>query len=105
MLRLQTLIHHFAEHQQKDPDSTFFDFINEHYANEINHADDEHNDHENLPFKSKDYQSHSMCKIVLHAPNSYEIRIVESTINISNGSKHFYTGSFLSNIWQPPRLV
>ncbi len=103
---INILIHHYQEHKQIEPEISFFKFLSQHYTNKINHADDEHNDHENLPFKTKDCHLSSVFKIIQqHVTNRLEINIAESYSDIPSGSNRFYSSISLSNIWQPPRLV
>jgi hypothetical protein len=105
VLRLPTLIHHFQEHQQEDPESTFFDFLAIHYSPEINHPDDEHKDHENLPFKTVDFSVLQVIKIIHHSAESFELLQPEvEGIKLAFSPFNFYS-VYLSNIWQPPRCV
>ncbi|MFN4123110.1 MAG: hypothetical protein ACK4GL_07380 [Flavobacteriales bacterium] len=105
VLRLPTLIHHFQEHQQEDPEGTFFDFVAQHYAPEINHPDDEHRDHENLPFKTADFSVLQVVKIIHHSAESFELHQPEfERIKLTFSPFNFYN-AYLSNIWQPPRWV
>lgn len=105
LFEVNILIHHYQEHKQAEPEISFFSFLSGHYANKINHADDEHNDHENLPFKSSDSHSLSVFKIIEPTTNCFEVNIVESSVDIPGGSNRFYSSISLSNIWQPPRQV
>lgn len=105
IFRLPTLIHHYQEHQQQDPNSTIFDFLKAHYASTINHPDDEHKDHEKLPFKSADCSMMHVVKIIHPSSNNYELRLSEGISIKSIISQSFFYNAYLSNIWQPPRWV
>lgn len=101
LLQLPVLIHHYSEHAEQDG-MPFFKFLSIHYSSEINHPDDQHNDHNNLPFKS------------VHSPNSNITTTVPSlfdyseTISIGIVTKVFpcykkhHSSLFVNDIWQPP---
>lgn len=63
ILRLPTLVHHYWEHVEWD-NSSLIEFISEHYAKQINHPDDKHHDHQNLPLKALDCQASHIVSIV-----------------------------------------
>ena len=103
LLRLPTLIHHYLEHVEWD-NTTFLEFLNEHYAKEINHPDDKHNDHEKLPFKNIDVQSSQVLSI---APQhdfmlSKPVFILVERKRSIHKQQH-YSNAYLDSIWQPPR--
>lgn len=104
LLRIPTLVHHFLEHVQLD-NSTLEEFITEHYAKEINHPDDKHNDHQNLPFKALD--NHAMQVVISVSQPSFIITPVFTApvaLNTPIRNQQHYTNAFLNNIWQPPRF-
>lgn len=101
-LRIPTLIHHYLEHVKWD-NSTFYEFLCEHYAAKINHPDDKHHDHENLPFKTLNCHATHVLNIapqiwVLSEPNC---RFVEEKIGVLR--TQFCQNLYLNTIWQPPR--
>ena len=49
--KLPIFFHHYLEHAQLDQDWSISNFVSAHY-NKIEHSDDQHGDHENLPFKA-----------------------------------------------------
>jgi hypothetical protein len=49
--KLPVFFHHYLEHAQLDQDWSISNFVSAHY-NKIEHSDDKHGDHENLPFKA-----------------------------------------------------
>ena len=105
MLRVPTLIHHYLEHVEWDNNPSFIDFIATHYARVINHPDDKHGDHGNLPFKSADYTG---LQVVAVPPQLLAtiVRVPVSTAECLKAVYHQldYSNSHLDNIWQPPRF-
>lgn len=104
MLRLPTLIHHYWEHVEWD-NSTLLEFLSEHYAKEINHPDDKHHDHENLPFKAVDCQAMQVVTIVSQ-PTFLISQIIPDTVEIKKSirNQQHYSNAYLNSIWQPPRF-
>lgn len=104
ILRLPTLLHHYAEHVEWD-NYTFYEFMSEHYAKKINHPDDSHNDHENLPFKATDCQIIPLISLL--AASTDFARLTTPTILKDEEVSLFHqniSSVYLSNIWQPPRF-
>lgn len=105
VLRLPRLIHHYLEHCKWDNNSSVVDFLTKHYSGEIAHPDDEHKDHENLPFKSADKQIASAQAfiiqqvIALPRPAFFPLSLKQA-----NHLNNDYSNAYLSCIWQPPRL-
>lgn len=62
---LSTFVHHFNEHQELDQDLTISDFIYNHYVS-VNHPDDQHSDHEKLPFKSTNFHVVNFVLLDVH---------------------------------------
>lgn len=103
LLRLPVLIHHYLEHVEWD-NSSFFEFISEHYATTINHPDDKHHDHQRLPFKSMDCQA---IQVIALVPQPAVIsQAVPETIEPEKTIRHqqHYSNTYLNSIWQPPRF-
>lgn len=102
--RLPTLIHHYWEHVEWD-NATLFEFLSEHYAMKINHPDDKHNDHENLPFKNINHSTFQVISIVPQPTFSIS-QIIPETIEIKKSIFHqqHYSIAYLNSIWQPPRF-
>lgn len=102
LLSLPTLVHHFYEHVELD-DTSFIEFIKEHYIKEIKHPDDIHHDHQKLPFKTEHCNVNQILSIT---PNQYfsvlvpkEVEFVSTFYSLKN-----YSNAYLNSIWQPPRL-
>lgn len=104
LLRLPTLVHHYFEHLEWD-NMTLFEFLSEHYAVKINHPDDKHHDHENLPFKTADCHASQVVTLVLQ-PTFTISQIIPETIELNKSipKQQHYSNSFLNRIWQPPRF-
>jgi len=105
LLRLPVLLHHFLEHHDQEPDETFADFMNEHYADTQNHSDTDHHDHDNLPFKTNDCATmHSNIafnhqhNFSLAQPNTLSVEVLVA-YNVV-----IYSSSIRDKIWQPPQF-
>jgi hypothetical protein len=105
LTKFPILIHHYQEHKLIDSENSFYDFLAEHYALEINHADDEHNDHENLPFKTQDYQSVHVAKIIEQLAHTFLCKTSEFISLLPYKIVFFFCNDYLSCIWQPPRVI
>lgn len=104
LLRLPTLVHHYLEHVEWD-NSTLLEFISEHYAKTINHPDDKHHDHENLPFKTADCHTSQVITIVPQSHFSLSQIVFETVgVKIYVRNQQDDTNSYLNSIWQPPRF-
>lgn len=107
LFRLHTLIHHFNEHKVWDNNDSLIDFIDSHYSSQINHPDDEHNDHENLPFKSNFSQVLPLITTlnskIQFKPNTPQI--IGDKVDFFINQDFHYINSYLENIWQPPRMA
>lgn len=104
VFKLPTLIHHCIEHMESD-NYSLFEFLATHYTNKINHPDDKHRDHENLPFKTLNYQIIQIVTTLPHTSfNNFMVFAQKSAPkNIFYQSKN-YSKNFLNSIWQPPRF-
>ncbi|MFT3702461.1 MAG: hypothetical protein QM802_08830 [Agriterribacter sp.] len=105
VLRLPVLAHHYLEHVTWDNNKSLFDFLAKHYAAKINHPDDQHHDHQRLPFKSMDCFA---LQVVITAPQSFfalsKIILVASEEKNILPDQQYYSSTVLSSIWQPPRF-
>lgn len=107
LLKIPDLIEHFIQHQDEehDHDSSFIEFLKEHYSyNSIHNTLAKHS-HKNLPYKTID----------AHAPHivmfSFQLNVFSLLQKIPETREKpvSYTNSFLSSthlegIWQPPRF-
>jgi hypothetical protein len=103
LLRLPVLVHHYCEHIQWDNNASLLDFLASHYAKQINHPDDQHRDHENLPFKT----TLSLLSFVFLPKSNIHVPVLAARLLpqiriISKQSQ--YVGTYLNKIWHPPCL-
>ena len=105
LFQLPVLIHHFLEHQNREPDESFADFLSEHYSDHQNHSDTDHHDHDNLPFKTTNCAT---AHISLAFINHFQFSITRQTVFHDKISpiynETFYSSAVVSNIWQPPKI-
>ncbi|MEO8117247.1 MAG: hypothetical protein ABI653_06315 [Bacteroidota bacterium] len=104
LLKMPLLVQHFMEHREMNSEITFWQFLNMHYAT----GDVKNTEHEKdtqLPFKAHDNCVASISNVYLP---TQKISITKPVRILEN--KHFKTpeqfllSTFLSNIWQPPRI-
>ncbi len=106
VLKLPMLVQHYLEHTNEDKDVTIFNFLVQHYTGGINHDHREnHNHHDQLPFKAIDGHFSSVVSIV--APPSIVIShntLVVTVVKLPTYSQQNYSNTYLNSIWQPPRF-
>lgn len=104
LLKLPILVEHFIEHREKDSSICFLEFLCMHYA----HGDVKDADYDKdmkLPFKSAE-NSHSSVSLYLPSTTFKQ----DFIIHIKEGKQRFplynssYSSTYLSSIWQPPRV-
>jgi len=104
LLRLSVFIHHYLEHVTLDNNLSVFEFVRAHYSDNINHPDDQHRDHENLPFKSNDHNTQTITIFLpIVSQNTQQIYIGVDKIK-SITDQQSICCAYLQNIWQPPRF-
>jgi hypothetical protein len=104
ILKLPLLIEHFSEHKQMNEGTTLWVFLKIHYSNnDVTYGD--YDKDMRLPFKSHDGCVNTVSPTSAPTLYSYKvIKPVESEINTFKVQyKIFFTSSYLSNIWQPPK--
>ncbi len=106
LLKLPFLVEHFMEHKEQNKHITLLDFLYLHYANG-NVKDADYEKDMKLPFKTQN--NHVSINIIGIVASSImkEIRspksnFVQSKLNILS-KESFFSSSYLSNIWQPPK--
>lgn len=105
LLRIPVLVHHFFEHNQQEPDETFADFLNEHYSGQQNDSDNDHHEHDNLPFKSADCATaHVLLAFVSEAQFSITRQVIFKDKISPIYNRAFYSSSVVNTIWQPPKI-
>ena len=99
------LIEHFMEHQEENSNMTLWKFLYVHYASgDVKDAD--YDKDMKLPFKSHENCVMAISNIFL--PLSGQISISQPAAFLQKKNfvrkDRFINSSFLSNIWQPPRI-
>lgn len=104
VLKLPLLIHHYIEHTQEDKDNSIVDFLVKHYVKDINHHhNDNHHDHDNLPFKTINVHS---IQVVYFQPLfiKFSRQIAEKELKTPILQQQNYSNVYLDSIWQPPQI-
>lgn len=105
VLKFPVLIHHYLEHVALNQNESFSHFLNTHYQKEINHPDDQHGDHQRLPFKTTDGHSVHVPVIIPHTdfgfPMLSELEFIDNKVY---STEEHHSQAHLTNIWQPPRF-
>ena len=104
--KFNSLLEHAKYHKDMYGD-TFFEFLSEHYGNEMVSHEDKHSEHEDLPFKD---HHHILCHVsasfILTPQTTYIVTLHEFT---ENPEIFLYKESFSSfekpSIFQPPKLA
>lgn len=100
LLKLPVLFEHFTEHKELNRKISFFDFLCMHYSS---NNDDDDRDMQ-LPFKSHDNYSVQITVVIpRQEPLSFDF-IPAFDKNFSLDKNFNFSSSFLSNIWQPPKI-
>lgn len=106
LLKLPILLHHYIEHLGQNQHKSFADFLGEHYADNINHSDDAHRDHEKLPFKTNDCATIFMFVANTHQTACFAVGKVffDCEKELVPQTASFISLSVLDNIFQPPKF-
>lgn len=105
VLKLPMLIQHYLEHTNEDKDVTIFNFLVQHYTGGINHDHREnHNHHDQLPFKAIDGHFSSVVSIVAPPFVISHNTLVVTVVKLPAYSQQNYSNTYLNSIWQPPRF-
>ncbi len=105
MLKMPLLVEHFIEHREENKSLTLYQFLHLHYAmGDVKDADYEKD--MKLPFKTHDNCVTAISNVYL--PLSEKVSIQKPVQYLEKKSiiahDRFLPTSFLSNIWQPPRI-
>jgi hypothetical protein len=107
LLKLPNLIQHFFEHDDHKDDHivSFIDFVKSHYNDNKQHSDkDEHDNHQNLPFKTINGSVNSFLAFEDQTAFSFDKPNTISVVNKVPFPQEFYISSFYASIWLPPKL-
>ena len=106
VLKLPMLVQHYLEHTSEEKDVTIFKFLVQHYTEGENHDHREnHNHHDQLPFKAID--GHFSSVVSIAASPSIVIShntLVVTVVKLPAYSQQNYSNTYLNSIWQPPRF-
>lgn len=104
LLKLPLLVHHLVTHLEEDPEMSLSEFFKIHYNQGIVVDEDYHQDMQ-LPFKSV---PSNVCFVLgdIHNLPVMEMTLLPGKIGKEKirNIKTDLPSSFLSRIWQPPRL-
>lgn len=99
--KLPTLVEHIACHFEKG--DSLGDFISKHYGNEVNLQEDDHKEHNELPFKHEHMEAHFQYVYALFSNDIFtyfnEISFKENRFAYNEPS----TNSFVNSFFQPPK--
>jgi len=101
LFKLPVLIQHFNEHQKVNGDLTFFQFLTLHYTTPQDH------DARDMELPFKDFGHCAVVQTVILPV--VKIELTEKASDTGSVSypvlyKKFIPSSYLSEIWQPPRV-
>lgn len=105
LFKLNSFIEHFQEHKAKNGNISVIEFLNIHYGH-ANVNDQDHDEDMKLPFKSCSNDFSSIQMITHHVEYFVPRRYIEFyTSKTYVSTESFLIPSYLSAIWQPPRVV
>ena len=98
------LVEHFTEHREENRNMTLWQFLYVHYAmGDV--KDSDYDKDMKLPFKTHDNCVSSFTNVYLPSAKVSIEKPIQFLQKKSFASKgQFLLTSFLSNIWQPPRV-
>ncbi len=105
LLKFPVLIEHFIEHKEDSPDMNFWNFLCLHYSKNSNHDNDFDRDMQ-LPFKTL---THNASDIAFFPTIDSESEVSVKNVPADNKQSlvyagFIYTSTYLSAIWQPPKI-
>lgn len=104
--KVNALWEHASYHQEAYGDN-FFMFLSEHYGEKMTSHQNDHNDHQDLPFKDTPHiHPHANTAFVLFAPVVFSVYLQIST---PKSLDFFYKKPFssfeISAVFQPPKIA
>ena len=102
LVKLPALLSHYLTHQHAAPESSFFDFIHDHYCAEHYHCD-QRDAHADLPFQHVDFHP-----VVVEATFA-ALHLEKGFTGPQSCPKNaYYTSPHIrkvaAKIWQPPKI-
>ncbi len=105
LLKMPLIFEHFKEHKALNKDLSFIQFLDIHYMHQCPKGKDNSKDMQ-LPFKTVSHSIFSISSAIV--PTTAKIKWFIQLDNIqkikSNLQNQFLLSTYLSNIWQPPRI-
>lgn len=103
MAKIDDLLEHASYHQDTYGD-TFFEFLAEHYTENFSNHEDDHQEHDNLPFKHDSQNCHHTISIFTLSFNNFEIKPNQE---IEYKAHFFYKDLYVfinkPSVFQPPK--
>lgn len=105
LLKFPLLLEHFREHKDQDADLSFYSFLKIHYADKTI-IDEDHDQDMKLPFKTDDGCINTSITALVSCPLSeMQLKPFNSPTKIFfSYNESLLPSSFLSSIWQPPKV-
>jgi hypothetical protein len=104
LLKLPVVFEHFAEHQKKNKNISFLQFLDMHYMHG-SPKDKDYTEDMKLPFKTADNCVSTVSPVVIprlvHVFESHVVHIPENKIPVPQDE--LIPSSYLSRVWQPPK--
>ena len=102
-LNISSFVEHYEEHLDRNPSSTLFSFVKEHYFNQLTDFEEEHN---NLPLKTAVANTLVVftCEINIFCLTSIEE--VHFSVKKEKFPTYKYGYFFVRNhsVWHPPKM-
>ena len=104
ILKVNVLIEHFYETQQKDTSVSLARFLIMHYITDDGNDSDNARDSQ-LPFKSNSIITHGFAVFILNKPEEVIVNsICEIKADFNNYHTPFSYTSFCDMVWNPPQI-
>lgn len=104
LLKLPMVFEHFAEHQKKNKNISFLQFLDMHYMHG-SPKDQDYSEDMKLPFKTADNCVLIISPVIiprlLHVFESHVVYIPEKEMHMPQDE--MILSSYLSRVWQPPK--
>lgn len=103
-LKLPILLEHYSEHNSKDSNLSFSEFLCMHYTH-AHEADGDDEQDKNLPFKSHNGCASNFSSNLYAQQQTIAIKPVVTELNNSiSWNEDYIYSSFAASIWQPPKV-
>jgi hypothetical protein len=99
------LVEHYYDHRHEQANLSFIGFLSDHYLDHQHH-DDDHENHEDLPFHNHHDDCYPVAQSVFvlpHDDNTTEETIPTLTTSLNTRPQQWHSIMFTGDIWQPPK--